>query len=204
VALRKPRGKLPPAIIVDIDETLVDNSPNAARDILAARPYSSANWTKWVKEERATALAGAIDFLRYTHQRGVAIFYISNRTAGEELRPTYHNLRKLGFPVQYSHLLFKTDTSGKQARRDKVARTHHIILLMGDNLSDFAPQFDKKSSEARNHWVDHYRNRFGYDFIVLPNPVYGDWDGALYQHSKILTEEQKYQIRRNYLKKMAR
>lgn len=203
-ALKQPRGKLPPAIIVDIDETLIDNSPNAARDILAARPYSPANWTKWVKEERATALTGAVDFLRYTHQRGVAIFYISNRNAGQELLPTYHNLRKLGFPVQYSHLLFKTDTSGKQARRDKVARKHQILLLMGDNLSDFAPQFDKKSPAERNYWVDRYRNRFGYDFIVLPNPVYGDWEAALYHHSKPLTEEQKYRIRRDYLEKIAR
>ena len=128
---------------------------------------------------------------------------ISNRNAGEELLPTYRNLRKLGFPVQYSHLLFKTDTSGKQARRDQVARTHRIILLMGDNLSDFSPIFDKKSSEERNRLVDQNRNRFGYDFIVLPNPIYGDWEAALYHHSKTLTEEQKYRIRRNSLEKMA-
>jgi 5'-nucleotidase (lipoprotein e(P4) family) len=204
IALKHYKGKKPLAVVVDIDETVLDNNQSYAREILANRSYTSASWTAWVKEQRAIPIPGARDFLQYADKRGVAVFYLSNRKQQQEQEPTYENLRAFGFPIERSRLLFRTDTSSKKTRRNIVDQTHHIVLLMGDNLSDFSSVFDKQSVTVRNHAVDQNRNRFGNDFIVLPNSIYGDWETAFYDHKNSLSESEKYKIRRQYLEAMAR
>jgi 5'-nucleotidase (lipoprotein e(P4) family) len=179
---------------VDVDETVLDNSRYQATLLKNRQPYDSNTWTDWVKLEQAEAIPGAVEFLRYASSRGVRIFYITNRKEVEKDATTV-NLKKFGFPdVSDQTLLVRTDpkSSSKEPRRQTVASRFRIVLLVGDNLNDFAEVFEKGKTVAdRLAAVGQNRDRFGTRFIVLPNVMYGDWENAAYGYDFKLTDEQK-------------
>jgi 5'-nucleotidase (lipoprotein e(P4) family) len=179
------------AIITDIDETILDNSPGDAQLIREKKEYNNADWDAWVNLSAATAVPGAIDFLRFAKDRGATIFYISNRTTAQ-VQPTLTNLRRLGMPdADSAHLLFSAGVSSKEARREEVAKQYKIIMLLGDNLADFTTAFEKGEIANRFSATDAARNEWGSRFIVLPNASYGDWESALWSHKRGLTPQQK-------------
>lgn len=182
-SLRTYNRQKKPAVVVDIDETILDNSPYQGRMILKGLMHNRIDWARWCFLEEARATPGALDFLKYAASRGVEIFYVSNRYHKDSLNETIGNLKKLGFPnADEAHLLLKTNTSSKTERRNKVLQTHDILLFCGDNLEDFIDAFENKNSEERKALVEQLRQEFGKRFIILPNPMYGSWEGALYQH----------------------
>jgi 5'-nucleotidase (lipoprotein e(P4) family) len=117
---------------------------------------------------------------------------------------TAANLKKLGFPgVSDETLLVRTDAagSGKETRRQSVSARYRIVLLMGDNLNDFSEAFEQsKTVESRLAAVEKNQSQFGTRFIVLPNPMYGDWENSLYDYNFKLTEEEKAAKRKSWLK----
>ncbi len=192
-AIIKPR-----AVIVDIDETVLNNSPYEARLILQGGHFPQY-WEDWVNRAQAEALPGAVSFLRYADSVGVAVFYVTNRSE-KHLEATMKNLQLRGFPqVERSHMYFRSTTSSKEGRRQAIAQNYHIALLMGDNLNDFAAIFEKQPTERRNALVDSLRHEFGKRFIVLPNPMYGEWEGAIYQYQWQLPADQKARLRKQAL-----
>jgi 5'-nucleotidase (lipoprotein e(P4) family) len=190
------------AVVVDIDETVLDNSRHQASLLKNHQNYDAKGWTEWVKLEQATAVPGSVDFLRYAASRGVQVFYITNRNQAEK-DATAQNLKKLGFPgVTDQTLLVRTDaaTSSKEIRRKSVAANFRIVLLMGDNLNDFSEVFEKsRTTQDRISAAENNRALFGTKFIVLPNPMYGDWENAIYDYNFKLTEEEKTAKRANAL-----
>ena len=126
--------------------------------------------------------------------KGIEIFYVTNR--GERERNfTIKNLQKFNFPnADSAHLFPLQTTSSKEERRQKIAASHTIVMLMGDNLGDFSSLFDKKSSDERNQNVNEVAAEFGNRFIILPNPVYGDWESSLYNYNYSLTSFQRDSI----------
>src|SRR5688572_14527745 len=90
--------RLKPAIIVDVDETVLDNAPSHVRQIQERRGFDEAKWGEWVSERKAKALPGAAGFLTDAAKRGVTVFYITNRDASLT-DDTIANLRSAGFPV---------------------------------------------------------------------------------------------------------
>jgi 5'-nucleotidase (lipoprotein e(P4) family) len=197
------RSRMRRAVVVDVDETILDNSRHQAMLALTRQNFESKSWTEWCNRAEATALPGAVEFLRYANSRGVRVFYITNRKEVEK-EGTAKNLKKLGFPdVNDETLLVRTDkeSSAKESRRLAVSARHRIVLLMGDNLNDFADIFEKsKTVEGRMEAVERTRNQFGTRFIVLPNPMYGDWESAIYGYNNKLTEEEKAAKRKAALK----
>ena len=191
----------PLAIVADIDETVLDNSPFNAKMIELDEDYTRERWIEWGKEIEALPVPGALDFLSYAAGKGVEVFYISNRYSSQK-KETIENLEVLGFPfADESHLLLKESTSKKGARREQVEETHEVILYIGDNLSDFLDIFDDQSTEARNAHVDENKNDFGVKFIVLPNPMYGDWETkGLYEGKYDLNSIQKDSLRKARLR----
>lgn len=187
----------PFAIVTDIDETVLDNSPYNAKMIEEDREYESVSWKAWGMLEQATAVPGALDFFNYAQSRGVEVFYISNRKEIQKAE-TMSNLKKLGFPyVDEEHFLLRTAESGKEARRQIVSENKNIIMLLGDNLSDFSDLFDDKSTKERNQVVEELKADFGKKFIVLPNPMYGDWEmNGIYEDSYQWTPAQKDSLRK--------
>ncbi|HHW37535.1 MAG TPA: 5'-nucleotidase, lipoprotein e(P4) family [Bacillales bacterium] len=191
-----------PAIVVDLDETMIDNSTYLAT--LALNGIEDLSyWGEWNEEMKATATPGAVEFLNKAVKKGVDVFYISNRY-WENIESTQRNLIKLGFPqAEESHMLFrdKTDGPSKESRRQAVSKTHDIFLLMGDRLGDFSDIFEKPDEKNRNKAIDASKDKFGAQFIVLPNPMYGYWiDQAIDKDYPNMTAEQKRKARINVLK----
>jgi 5'-nucleotidase (lipoprotein e(P4) family) len=196
--LAKKPGK-PVAVIVDADETVIDNSAYEAWLIGKNFGYSSKTWTPWMEAAEATAIPGAKDFMDYAAQKGVEIFYVTNRKmVGYD--GTFKNLKALGFPnVDKKHLLLRTKSSDKKARREMVAKDYDIAFLMGDNLNDFLSVFRKKDVPGRFAEADKIKDQWGKNFIVLPNPTYGDWEGAVYKGNWGASAKEKDEMRKGSL-----
>ncbi|MDJ0783653.1 MAG: 5'-nucleotidase, lipoprotein e(P4) family [Desulfosarcinaceae bacterium] len=195
------KGQKPVAVIVDADETVIDNSAYEAFLIGNDFGYSSKTWNPWMAAAQAEAVPGALDFLSYAKAQGVEIFYVTNRKmVGYE--GTAKNLAALGFPfVDEKHLLLRTDTSDKQPRRDIVMADYEVAFLMGDNLNDFESVFAKKSVADRAAAVDERKAKWGSKFIVLPNPTYGEWEGAIYNYNWGASAAEKDKMRKELLKR---
>ena len=187
----KSARKMPRAIVVDIDETVLDNSPSNAKQISTGRPFNTTDWYAWGEMRKAKAVPGAVDFLNYAVAKGVKIFYISNRDEVQR-QATIDNLKSAGFNDVVSErvMLRINGESPKGPRRDVAAATYRIVLLMGDNLDDFTSAFEKKPIAERFAEADRMRDQWGSRFIVLPNAMYGTWESAIYEHQR-LTEAQK-------------
>jgi acid phosphatase len=174
----------PPAIIVDADETMIDNSPFQARGVRAGSGFSYASWVEWVNERRARALPGALEFARYATERGVPIYFVTNRDAPAETASTVANLRALGFPIaaDASNVLLRGDTRApareKSERRRWVAQRHRIVLMLGDNLGDFLDGI-AASPDVRRTRIEPYADWWGQRWFMLPNPSYGSWESAV-------------------------
>ncbi|MGB0424045.1 MAG: 5'-nucleotidase, lipoprotein e(P4) family [Flavobacteriales bacterium] len=188
---------LPLAIITDIDETVVDNSPYNAQMILGDFEYSKETWKEWGMEKSAREVPGAVDFFNKVKEMGIEVFYVSNRF-DHQLDETLENMQALGLPyVDAEHVILKTVTSGKQARRDAINESHEVVMLLGDNLSDFTDSFDKQGTERRAFLVDSLKQEFGNKFIVFPNPMYGDWETkGLYEGKYDWTSAERDSLRR--------
>ena len=187
---KREKDKRPRAIITDIDETVLDNSYSEARNIIECREFSPSAWKKWTDEARATAVPGAVAFLRYARDRDITIFYLSNRDT-TEVQSTLKNLQALQFPdARASQMLFMSNTSSKEARRLAVMEKYNVVLLLGDNLNDFSNVFEKKPNADRNAEADRLQKEWGNKFIVLPNPIYGEWENALYEYKRGLQAQE--------------
>ncbi|NVN94726.1 MAG: 5'-nucleotidase, lipoprotein e(P4) family [Bacteroidetes bacterium] len=194
LANKKLKGKR--AVVVDIDETVLDNSPFEAKMITQNAKYPD-DWYVWTSLAKAKALPGAAEFLNYAANKGVAVFYVTNRTE-KEMAITLKNLKEQNFPMADTlHLIPKKNESSKENRRLKIMEKYRIVLLAGDNLTDFSAVFDKTSLETRDAKTTELRSEFGKRFIVLPNAMYGDWEGAMY---KTDTSRTKPELRKSLLK----
>ena len=193
-------GKKPLAVVVDIDETILDNSPSEAKNIRDGERYSQERWANWISKASAMPLPGSLEFANYLKKEGVELFYISNRTV-EQLNSTIENLNKHHFPyADEEHVFLRSDSSSKKTRREKVSSEYEIILLIGDNLGDFNEVFDNRSDEFGKALVDQYKEDFSNRFIVLPNPIYGSWTSALGGSNSGLSPKEIAIKRKSFLK----
>ncbi len=181
---QKASCEKPMAIITDLDETVIDNSPFSARMIKHNINDIGILWSEWVKEEKATAMPGALEFLNYADSLGINIMYISNR-ADSLKHHTMSNLKKLNFPqVTEKNVILKKDKSDKTERRNTILKDYDVVLYMGDNLRDFSEVFKNRDKNYGKHIVDSLKNEFGERFIVFPNPMYGEWEKPLKKGAK--------------------
>jgi len=191
-----------PAVIVDVDETVLDNSRYQAELVLRESAYTPEGWQSWCDRADADAVPGAVEFLNYAYSRGVHVFYITNRGRAEKAG-TIANLRKLGFPKVSEETVMIREAgviASKESRRQKVGTRYRIVLLIGDNLNDFNDHFAGKSIADRKTQVDRERREFGSRFILLPNPMYGDWENAINEKKSNLTDAERRANRRAALK----
>jgi acid phosphatase len=189
---------LPPAVIVDVDETVLDNAAFQARVILANGTFDPEAWVAWVEEAQAPPVPGALEFLRLADSLDVTPFYVTNRDAPLETA-TRRNLEAAGLPVdpRVDTVLSRGEreewTSDKSSRREWVAERYRVVLLVGDDFNDFVPA--RLPGPERDRLVERYRDRWGEEWIVLPNPTYGSWEGALYGEGEELTADDRARLR---------
>ncbi len=173
--LSRADSSLPPAVIVDVDETVLDNSPYEMGNLSAGRTYDASTWKAWTARASAGAVPGSLAFLRYAAARGCSVFYITNRDADEKAS-TIANLARLGFPMADSiHVRTMEGTSDKTARREAVRRTHRIVLSVGDQLTDFDQALKDRSVDQGLPAMYRMEDRLLRDFVLLPNATYGYW-----------------------------
>ncbi|MGI8468993.1 MAG: 5'-nucleotidase, lipoprotein e(P4) family [Pyrinomonadaceae bacterium] len=196
--LPKAQRKMPRAVMIDIDETILDNSPQQVDLIKRRAPFNLKDWYAWGERRSAKAIPGAVEFLNYANQKGVKIFYASNRDEVQK-QATMDNLKSDGFPdVTAENVLLRQNDSSKEPRRQMIMQKYRIVLFAGDNLDDSSQVFEKKSVAERFAETDKARELFGRKYIVLPNPVYGTWENAIYDYGR-LNEVQKSEKRLNAL-----
>lgn len=190
----------PWAIVTDVDETLLDNSPNSVHQALLGKDYEPAAWKEWTSMAKADTVPGAPSFLKYAATKGIEVYYITNREESERAA-TLKNLQLYGFPnADNEHLILRQTTSSKESRRQDVAKKHEIMMLLGDNLADFSSLFDHKTVAERLHNTEEQAALFGKLFIIIPNANYGDWESSLYDYSYKLTPAQKEELFKKNLK----
>jgi 5'-nucleotidase (lipoprotein e(P4) family) len=127
--LPKAERKRPRAIVVDIDETVLDNSPANALSAVKNRPFNTTDWYAWSAMRKAKPVPGAVDFLNYAVSKGVKIFYVSNRDEVQK-QDTLENLRSVGFKdVSANNVMLRMNNfSPKGPRRDVVSKDYRIVL----------------------------------------------------------------------------
>jgi len=179
-------GDLPPAVVLDVDETLLDNSLYQVWMLKNGKTFSGETWSKFVGSQTSTAIPGAVEFAKYAESKGVKVFYITNRDAKDE-EATRANMEKLGFPMGGNVDTFlmqreRPDWGGpKGTRRAFVAKDYRILLSIGDNFGDFDDRY--RSSEAeRQQAFEENAARWGREWIMIANPSYGSFDTAPYGH----------------------
>ena len=192
--LPKDQQKRPRAIVVDIDETVLDNSPAQAYNIKNRAPFDMKGWYAWGEMRKAKAIPGSVEFLNYATSKGVKIFYVSNRDEVQK-QATIDNLKNGGFnDISADNVLLRTTESTKEPRRQLILQKYRIVILMGDNLDDLSNVFERKSVADRFAEVDRVKNDWGKRWIVLPNAMYGTWESAIYEYGR-LTDAQKTEKR---------
>jgi 5'-nucleotidase (lipoprotein e(P4) family) len=165
----------PLAVILDIDETILNNSPYAARRVRNKERFNEATWKAWINDRQATAIPGAVEFTQWADSHGIAVFYVSNRNFSD-WQATADNLRAEGFPLLTRERLLLVDDSrgflkNKISRRHWVDQHYRVIALFGDSLADFL-----SSAEADRHQgLATYDSWWGDRWYAMPNPVYGTW-----------------------------
>ncbi|MCL7714783.1 5'-nucleotidase, lipoprotein e(P4) family [Stenotrophomonas mori] len=181
---------LKPAVVVDVDETVLDNSPYQARLVRDGGSYDDVSWDAWVSEGKAGAVPGAVAFAQAAAAKGVTLIYITNRT--EHMKAvTLANLRRLGFPVAGDDVYLGVDKhvpgcaqegSEKACRRRLVAQQYRVLMQVGDQLGDFAA-ISANTQAGRDGLLQAHQAWFGQRWWMLSNPTYGGWEAAQFDNA---------------------
>lgn len=191
----------PRAIIMDLDETVLNNSPYNAQLIIDNDNYSSSSWNNWVRLSNAGFVPGAKEFIQQVRNLEIEVFFISNRST-ETLDQTIGNLGSLGYEIKTDHILLdETDDGDKAERRAQVMKNYDVVMLVGDNLADFSDVFENPMSVTeRKSKTFEFQEMFGNKFIVLPNPMYGKWESTLKEKDPQYPQNNRFEDKRSFLK----
>ncbi|HST44722.1 MAG TPA: 5'-nucleotidase, lipoprotein e(P4) family [Luteimonas sp.] len=197
---------LPPAVIMDVDETVLDNSPYQARLVVDGVEYDEVSWDAWVAEKRAEPVPGVVDFARAAAAKGVTILYLSNR-AQHLQAATLANLRDKGLPVKDDTVFLGLGTvlpgceqngSEKNCRRRLAGRGYRVLMQFGDQLGDFA-EIVANTPDGRAALQAEYADWFGERWWMLANPTYGSWEPAVFNNAWDLPAERRRDAKREAL-----
>ncbi len=174
-AARYPAGTW--AVVLDADETVIDNSRYEIEGIEQRLPFNAASWHEWTKRRAAVPLPGAAAFLDRVHELGGKIAIVTNRAANE-CPDTEANFRAENLPFDVMLCKPASGQRDKNPRFEAVAKGTTpaglppltIVAFLGDNIFDFPGL-----SQAIVHQGDEAFAEFGSQFFILPNPMYGSW-----------------------------
>ncbi len=194
VSVRADSSALPPAVILDVDETVVSN---VNFQLTFDRPFASHKLDSWAANNQALAIPGVTLFVNTARSLGVTVFFVTNRPCETkdgvddpcpQQQTTIDGIRELGLDVDADHVMLsgeQPDWNGeKTSRRQHIAKTHRVIMLIGDDFGDFAPCVRAKpqgscttaaTQASRIEALKGYRDHWGNGWYILPNPMHGSW-----------------------------
>jgi 5'-nucleotidase (lipoprotein e(P4) family) len=197
---------LKPAVVMDVDETVLDNAPYQARLIRNGKEYDELSWDQWVAEKKAKPIPGVVDFAKAATAKGITVLYVSNR-AVHLTDATLANLRSAGLPVADNSVLLGLGTvvkgceqngSEKNCRRRLVGQQYRVLMQFGDQLGDFV-QVVANTPDGRAQLLQQYHDWFGERWWMLPNPSYGSWEPALFNNDFAQPRAARHQAKRDAL-----
>lgn len=184
---------LPPAVILDVDETVVSN---VEFQLTFERPFANWKLEKWTSESNATPVTGAKSFVDIARRMGVTVYFVTNRPCEPkdgsndpcpQKQSTIDDIAEVGIQTDAAHVLLSQEQGWnreKLTRRLHVANTHRVIMLIGDDFGDFVPCARKKvvtpctepgTKSSRRAALDTYDSYWGNGWYILPNPMHGSW-----------------------------
>ncbi|WP_031371777.1 5'-nucleotidase, lipoprotein e(P4) family [Lysobacter antibioticus] len=198
-----PVKGLKPAVVMDVDETVLDNSPYQARLVRDGKEYDEVTWDAWVAEKKAKPLPGVVDFAKAAQAKGITILYLSNRAVHLK-EATLANLRSAGLPVADDQVFLGLGTvvegceqngSEKNCRRLLAGRQYRVLMQFGDQLGDFV-QVVANTPEGRDALLQQYHDWFGERWWMLPNPSYGSWEAMTFNNDFSQPRDTRRQAKR--------
>jgi 5'-nucleotidase (lipoprotein e(P4) family) len=183
---------LPPAVIMDVDETVIDTGKFQSLLVKNRARFSSTRWREWQLRNEPDAVPGAIEFIAYAESRGVTVFFVTNREHATE-PITRVNLATVGvkLPDQLDTVLSRNErpewSADKTSRQNFIAQSHRVLMLFGDDLADFISEYRSSPQTRTREALKH--NEWGTKWFMLPNPMYGSWEGSLYDFSSELNSD---------------
>jgi len=198
-----PATGLPAAVVMDVDETVLDNSPYQARLVQQGKEYDEVTWDAWVAEKKANAVPGVVEFAKAASAKGVTILYLSNRAVHLK-DATIANLKAVGMPVKDDSVFLGLGTvvegceqngSEKDCRRRLAGQQYRVLMQFGDQLGDFV-QVTANTREGRAQLLEEYGDWFGERWFMLPNPSYGSWEPALFNNDWAQPTEARREAKR--------
>ena len=190
---QKNAATLPPAVILDVDETVVSN---VDFQLTFERPFENWKLEAWTSATPATPVQGVKEFVDEARRLGVTVFFVTNRPCEPQpgsddpcpqRQTTIEDIAEVGIETDASHVFLSEErgwTREKLSRRLHVARTHRVIMLIGDDYGDFvecsrakprAPCRTPATAASRQQALDTYDHYWGNGWYVLPNPMHGSW-----------------------------
>lgn len=176
----------PPAVVMDLDETVLDNSAYNVRLIKGGLRFSHDSWRRWNREnaDEITLVPGAKQFIKAIEKEDVKVIFVSNRSIvikdiTTDILLKFDLARKEELlSNDPPKLLLRKLTSSKESRRETVRKHYNIIAFIGDNLGDFSDDFRSptvNSIDERREKVGAHADQWGTNWFVMPNPLYGYW-----------------------------
>ncbi|AYY61701.1 5'-nucleotidase, lipoprotein e(P4) family [Staphylococcus epidermidis] len=198
--IKKNKSKKKLAIALDLDETVLDNSPYQGYASMHDTSFPEG-WHEWVAAAKAKPVYGAKSFLKYADKKGIDIYYISDRDKEKDFKATKENLKNIGLPqAKDNHILLKgKNDKSKASRRQQVEKNHKLVMLFGDNLLDFTDP-KKSTAKEREKLVQKHEKDFGTKYIIFPNPMYGSWESTLYHNNYQISKNEKDTLRKASIK----
>ncbi len=176
--------KLLPAIIVEVDETILSNAEFRYYLMAQNKAFNLEDWQEWVKESAAKPVPGALQYTNYAAEKGVTVFYVTNRHVSL-FDATYRNLEEAGFPLNWGEmqLLMREAEEDwdwdKSSRRAFIAGHYRVVQIIGDSLGDFIATSPDMTPAQRRDKSASYIDFWGEKWFMLANPIYGDWESAI-------------------------
>ena len=183
----------PPAVILDVDETVVSNIDF---QIAHERPFTNRKLYDFYREHAAIPVPGVLEFIAAARQAGVAVFFVTNRPCeliddNPDPCPQKHGvieeIESIGISADDAHVMLAGENDWDRAkirRREHIAMTHRVIMLIGDDLGDFVPCVRTKlygpctepaTKASRALLVEEYTGYWGNGWYILPGPTHGSW-----------------------------
>ena len=160
-----------PVIIMDLDETVLDNSEYQINLFMKGEKYKPNSWNRFVKKEISKLVPGVKEFLeKYKRNPNAKIIYISNRDAST-LAATKNNMQELGIYDEGDVFLLKKDKNDS-----KVNRRKEVLLGTGRMKAYGSQKIIAYFGDAEGDFPKDNKYEFGINKFIFPNPMYGEWD----------------------------
>lgn len=205
IAMERPTDADRMAVVMDVDETILDGSRYQAQNVLDDVGYQAETLDEYFALREGAAIPGAIDFIKAAQDLGISVFFVTNRpcrvradNSGDcpQKEDTLANLRQVGvdagasalflrgervpercmrFLSDLEHQQGKWTVSDKTSRRQCAELDHETVMLIGDQLGDFIGGLGDTTPESRKVLLGQYEENWGNTWFMIPNPTYGPW-----------------------------